>query len=412
MSSATVALVSALLKDQYTQREVYWEAYKNNPELATVAKDEKFVGNVKQVAIQIETPQGGGVTVALAQSHLLPGSYKRFTLTRAQDFSFVRVDDQAMRAADTEDGSLVKLWTREMDGGILTIKRQWAVMFWRSGTGSRGQMNGNVASNAITLLAPTDITGFAVGMTLQASNGDGGALRSAGANAIVQKIDRMQGILYFSDIFTNLIAAATNTDFLLREGDNNAVIHGMAAWIPQTAPNATAFNGLDRTPDVVRLAGQGLNAVGMTLREMTIEAMARIDVEGGEADCAWYHPRDRATLTKEFEGKSIYFKQVETLAKIPGSDAVMGFDAFRAEFDGQMLTVMSSLNVPRQHVYVGQWDTAQLATLGPFPFIQNADGNEFLRVYNTNDYEVRIAGYGDLEIDAPGYWVHAYNVGT
>ena len=137
MSSATVALVSALLKDQYTQREVYWEAYKNNPELATVAKDEKFVGNVKQVAIQIETPQGGGVTVALAQSHLLPGSYKRFTLTRAQDFSFVRVDDQAMRAADTEDGSLVKLWTREMDGGILTIKRQWAVMFWRSGTGSR-----------------------------------------------------------------------------------------------------------------------------------------------------------------------------------------------------------------------------------------------------------------------------------
>jgi len=411
--AANTTTSAAILKTQYTQEKVYWEAYKRNPEISTSRKDESFVGDFKMVAVQIETPQGGGVTVPLAQSHLAAGVYKRFQLSRSNDFALARVTGEAMKAAEGDDGALVQLWTREMDGAILTIKRAWAVHFWRNGTGSRAQISGNVASNALTVLVPTDINGFAVGMTIQATNGDGGALRSAGANAVVTKIDRMNGILYFGDILTNFIAAIANTDFILREGDNNAVIRGMNAWIPgSVAVTNTLFNNLDRTVDNVRLAGQALNAQGMTLREMIIESMARVDVEGGEADTVWLHPRDRATLTKEFEGKSIYCKEVEVMGKIPGSDAVMGFGALEAEFDGQRLTVMSSLNVTRQQVWTGQWDTVGLDTLGPFPHVIDYDTLDFVRVFNDDSFEVRVAGRGDIEVLAPAYWVHAYNVGT
>ena len=368
------------------------------------------------VAIQIETPQGGGVSVPLAQAHLQPGVYKRFQLTRQNDYALARVSGEAMKAAEGDDGTLVQLWTREMDGAILTIKRAWATQFWRSGTGSRGQISAgtNTQTNALTLNTVTDIVGFAVGMTLQATSTDGGTLRGAGANLIVTQIDRLNGILYFAGANSQaVIAALAPLDFLLREGDNNAVIHGMGAWCPQVAiTNSDLFNGLNRYTDPVRLSGQYFNAQGMTLREMTIEAMSRIDVEGGEPDVAWFHPRDRSTLTKEFEGKSLYFKDVETMGKIPGSDAVAGFGAIEAEFDGQRLTVMSSINVPRGQVFVGQWDTVGLDTLGPFPHIIDYDTLDFVRVYNDDSFEVRVAGRGDIEVLAPAYWAHAYNVGS
>ena len=60
----------------------------------------------------------------------------------------------------------------------------------------------------------------------------------------------------------------------------------------------------------------------MSIRDAIIEAMSRIDVEGGDPDTVWLHPRDKATLVKELEGKSYYMK--ETSAGIKGSDATVG----------------------------------------------------------------------------------------
>ena len=247
--SASTTTAAAILKTQYTQEKVYWISYKNNPTIATVRKDENFVGDYKMIAAQIETPQGGGVTIPLAQSHLAAGVYKRFQLTRRNDYALARVTGEAMKAADGTDGTLVQLWTREMDGAIHTVKRSAAIHWYRAGTGSRGQISAanGVGTNAITLARISDSTNFAIGLTIQLANTDGGTLRNSGANAVITKIDRLNGILTFGDILTNYIAAAQANDFILREGDLNGVIQGKAAWVPSTNVTATLFNGLDRT---------------------------------------------------------------------------------------------------------------------------------------------------------------------
>lgn len=410
--AANTTTSAAILKSQYTQQKVYWIAYQNNPAIASVRKDEAFVGDFKMVAVQIETPQGGGITVPIAQLALAPGVYKRFQLTRRNDYALARVTGEAMKAAEGDDGALIQLWTREMDGSIHTIRRSWAIHWFRNGTGSRGQVSAgsNVSNAFVTLARVSDITNFAVGMPLQFANTDGGTLRSAGANITVTTIDRLNGILGFAAAVTGSIAAAQAGDFLLRSGDLNGVIQGMNAWTPTGAITNTLFNNLDRTSDPVRLGGQGVNAQGMSLRELLIEQIARIDVEAGEPDVSWFHPRDKALLAKELEGKSVYFKEVS--AGIKGSDASISYDVMQAEFDGKKIMVRGDLNCPRGNNFTGQWSTMGLDTLGPFPHIVDYDTLDFVRVYNDDSFEVRVAGRGDVENLAPAFWAQGYNVGS
>lgn len=414
--AANFTASTAILKTQYTQEKVYWVAYKKNPEIATCRKDEKFVGDYKMIAAQIETPQGGGTTIPLAQAHLSAGIYKRYQLTRFLDYVVARVTSEMLGATANDDGALLRLWTREMDGALLTMRRQWGTMFFRKGTGSRGQISAgsNVQNNVVTMTLASDITNFAVGMVLQAQSTDGGTLRNAGANAIVTGIDRLNSLLYFTNGLNTYIAASAANDFLLREGDNNNVIHGMNGWVPNANIASTdSFLTLNRFSDPVRMAGQFFSAAGMTLREAVIEAMARVDVEGADdVDTVWMHPRDRATLVKELEGKSVYMKPVERTASIPESDAAIGFDGIEIEFDGQKSVVMSSINCPRQQSWIGQWDTIGLATLLPFPHIIDFDTLEFVRVYNDDSFEVRITGMGEMENLAPAFWAQATGLGT
>lgn len=416
--SATYAVITAVTKTQYTQPKVYWIAYANNPDFGTIAKKEDWAGDNYIIALQLEIPQGGGLSIQLGINHLAAGVYKRFTLTRVNDYGVARVDGEAIAATRTNQGALIDIWKREMEGAIATVRRSACIHMWRDGTGARGQISSgsNVNSNVLTLQQPSDITGFAVGLTCQFSTGTntagagtGGALRST-ANAVVTAIDRINGILTFGGV-TNLAATITGLavyDWILRDGDLNAVIKGAGAWCPITAVTAgVLFNGLDRSTDT-RLVGGYVNASGMTVREAIIEAMARVEVEEGDADAVWLNVRDRGTLVKELEGKSIYMK--ETVA-IKGSSASVGYDVMEAEFDGQKVKVMSSVNVPRTRGFVTQWNTWQFASLEPAPHIIKDDGLDAIRVSTSDAIELRVCYRGDMGTFAPPFTQQLFNLG-
>ena len=138
--SATTTTSAAILKTQYTQPQVYWLAYKNNPAFAGIRKNEEFKGDYKAIAVQTEVPQGGGVTIALAQTNAAPSVYSKFQLLRGNDFGVARITGEAMKAAEDNEGSLLDLWKREMDGILFTVKRSLAIHMQRNGTGSRGDI--------------------------------------------------------------------------------------------------------------------------------------------------------------------------------------------------------------------------------------------------------------------------------
>jgi len=414
--AATTATSAAILKTKYTQPKVYWLAYKNNPTLANIRKDETFDGDSKVISIQTEVPQGGGASIALAQTNAAPSIYKKFILLRVSDFGVARVTGEALKAAEKNSGALLNLWQREMDGIIHTVKRSAAIHMQRAGTGSRGQISSgsNVASTTITLALTSDITNFAVGLTLQASATDGGALRSAGATIVVTGINRTTGTLTAAGNWSAAIAAIAALDFLVRNGDGaagstNLMITGRGGWIPAADPSATLFFNLDRTSDITRLSGCRLNAAGMPMQEALQEATAQVQVEGADNDLvAYMHPRDRANFAKEL-GSKVQYTRVE--AKVKGSEARIGFSAIKLETDSASVTIMADLNVQRGTVFLGDPETETLETLGPAPQILDFDSNEFLRVTNDDSYEVRVGYYGNYSNAAPAFWNNISNFG-
>jgi hypothetical protein len=418
--TATVATSASLLKTKYTQPKVFWEAYQNNPALATIRKDETFDGNNKQIAIQTETPQGGGTSIAICQTNLAASVYQNFLLTRISDFAIARVSGEALKAAEKSTGALLSLWQREMDGCIHTNMRSAAIALFRKGTGLRGQISSgsNVATATITLALTSDITNFAVGMTVQAANGDGGTLRSSGATAVLTGMNRVTGTLTISGNWNASIAAVAAGDVLLRNGDNNGMIAGIRGWVPDTDPGTadslsytppTTYYGATRSTDITRMSGIRLSGTQVPFAEILVEAQAMAEVEGADVDTVWCHPRDKANLLKELSANISYTK-VE--ASVKGSTATMSFHAAELETDtGGTIRIMGDLNCPRGTCIVTEWDTWTFESLGPAPQILDFDSNEFLRVTNDDSYEVRTAYYGNASNIAPAYTVNITNFG-
>lgn len=418
---ANLTTSAAILKTKYTQPKVYWIAYKKNPEIATVRKDVKFGGANKVIAIQNETPQGAGSSIATAQASLAAGAYNRFTITRIEDFGVARVKGQALRAAQGNDNALLDLWTREMDGILHTVTRSLAINFWRTGTGTRGVIatSSTLGSTTITLAQPSDAMSFAVNMFIQVTATDGGAPIAGGATAQITGLDRTAGTLTLAVNWNAAFSGIAVSNFIIRNGDSvgatvagaNTMITGMGAWIPQSTARPASndsFFGLNRFSDPTRLAGQYLNASGIPMQEALLEGLALTSVEGAEVDVAWVHPRDKANLVKEL-GAKVQYTRVD--AKVPNSDAKIGFDAIEIESDMGKCKVMTSINVPRNTSFLTQWDTWAIESLGPAPMVLDFDSNDFLRVSNDDQYEVRVGYYAQMSCGAPGFNCNMSNFG-
>lgn len=422
--SATTATSAALLITQYDQPKLYWLSYQNNPSWAKIEKDESFPGDSKVIAVQTEVPQGGGITIALAQANANPSVYLKFILTRVTDFGVARVTGEALKAAEGVKGALENLWQREMDGILHTVKRSLAIHMQRSGTGSRGQLSAGstVGSATIFLAVTSDVTNFAVGMTLQASNGDGGALRSAGATIVLTGINRTTGALTAGGNWSAAIGAIVAGDFLVRNGDGanggaNVVITGRGGWIPPGDPGTT-YNGfaipasifsLNRTSDVVRLSGNRFNCAQMSMADAIQEMAAIVQVEGAENDLeCTLHPRDRANFAKELGSKVVYVREEKS---IEGSKAKVGFSAMVIETDAGNVKLFADLNVQRGTVFLGDPKTERFSSMGAAPQILDWDSNEFLRYSTDDSYEVRVGTYGNYSNAATAFWANGQGFG-
>ena len=408
--TATVSSSAAILKTKYTQPKVFWEAYEDNPSFADIRKDTTFDGNNKVIAIQTEAPIGGGFSILQAQANMGPGLYKNFLITRIEDFGVARIKGQALKAAAKSTGALLDLWSREMDGIILHVTRSAAINMWRTGTGSRGTIStgSTVASTKITLATIQDVSNFYVGMQVQASATDGGALWGGGTYQVITKVNRVTGDLTAATNWSTAIAGLTTTSLLYRNGDaanagTNLMVTGVQGWIVPLGSRpvtATFLFGLDRTSDEVRLAGLYLDATNTAMQEALVEACAQVEVEGGKVTRIWMHPRDRANYAKELGAKVVYTKNA---VKIPGSTASVGFKAMETTIGDTDVEVMADINVPRYTCLVTQWDTWAFESIGPAPQILDFDSNEFLRVTNDDSYEVRVGYYGQVSNGAPAY---------
>lgn len=421
MSTETITNVTQISKIQYSHPVCRWIVGDDNPRMAKIKKMEDWMGGPGAVntgtgsytvPLQIESQQPGGVTVPIAQAGLNPSTYRAFSLPRLSDYGVARVALEVIEALSTNKGAFVNAFSREMDSALFTVKRSQCIHQFRDGSGVRGQIasSANTGSSAVQLSNPPDAMNFSLFLPIQAQASKNGALRASGANATIQKIDRVNGILYFSDILTNLISAAAANDYLLRSGDNTAVITGMQGWNPVAAVSSgDSFMGVNRSIDT-RLTGGYLNTSGMTMREAGIQMMNQVKIQGGDPDTWWMNPQQLGVLARECEGRALFFKEVGGSAPVKGTKASLSFDAYEVLLDGSKITVISDMNCPATESFVTQEDTWFHASLGPVPHILTAPGTpQYLIVANDDSLEMRFVARGNVGNDGPAYSCHGFN---
>lgn len=391
--------MNAALKELYDGQVVENLVYADNPFLAMVRKKTDFGGKYKPIPIITGVSQGRSATFVNAQGNQSPVQVESFLLTRKSDYSIATIDNQTMLASRTDKMSFLEGAKLVIDGAIRSITNSLASALFRSGTGSIGGL-GSIAAGVITLSNPADVVQFEVNMVLQANATDGGATPRAALGYVIA-VNRSLGTVTVSA--TGFGGAAGSPalwapgDYLLVQGDLNAKVSGLAAWLPTVAPASgdPLFYGVDRSVDPTRLGGVRYDGSAQSIEESLIDASSLLAREGGKPDTALVTFQSFSALEKALGSKVQY---------IDAKTGDIGFRGIMVNGANSMIKVFPDRNQIAQTCHLLQLDTWTLESLGDAPqILRYGDGLEMLRVSNADAGEARIGYYANLATNAPGW---------
>jgi hypothetical protein len=389
--------MNAALKELYDGQTVENLVYADNPFLAMVKKKTDFGGKYKPIPIITGVSQGRSATFSNAQGNQSPMQIESFLLTRFADYSIATIDNQTMLASATDKMSFLEGSKLVIDGAIRSVTNSLASSLFRSGTGSIGVVSA-ISTGAITLTNVADIVQFEINMVLQANATDGGTPRTAVGYVIA--VDRVNGIVTVASSGMGGSAATptswTTGDFLLVQGDVNAKISGLPAWLPTSAPSSTTFYGVNRAVDTWRLGGGRYNGSAQPIEEALIDASALLAREGGRPDTFVTNYQSYSALEKSL-GSKVQYVDMKGPADI-------GFRGIMVNGANSTIKVFPDRSCQVLLGYLLQMSTWSLESLGDAPqILKYGDGLEMLRVYNADAGEVRCGYYANLATNAPGW---------
>lgn len=395
-----------MLKTLYTKEKVQNLVYKKNAAFAMFNKDEGFFGESQTVPLIYGNPQGRSATFATAQANKGNSSSIKFVVTRNRDYGLISIDNETIKASESDLGAFAKARVVEIDGMFQNIANTIEVDLFGSGSGSRGQVisTQTLSSSTVTLQEPQDIVKIEVGMPLVASSADGGGSVRSGV-AYVISVDRKAGTFVVSSTaagsataLNSCISAIAASDYLFVQGDYDAKIKGLKAWLPYSGPSSASFFGVDRTVDKTRLAGQWDDFSALPIEEGLVEAGSRMEREGASVDKVLISLTKLAELQKAL-GTRVQYVDSHVSPEI-------SFQGIKLQLGNGLVSIYGCRGCPKQSAFFLQSDTWKLSTLGGAPMILNMDGLESLREATADAIEIRIGYYGQLICNAPGYNGH------
>lgn len=389
---------NAALKEWYDDQTVENLAYDDNPLLVMVPKKTDATGKVIPIPVVYEVNQGRSSTFANAQGNQSPGLLAEFFITLKPDYDVATLANQAMLASQDERGSFLDFATLFVDLAIQGAALSAASSLFRSGTGSIGQISSITAGGVVTLTNAADVSQFGINQTLQAASVDGGAPRAALGWVVARNVTA--GTITVSNTAmggaAGLPTGWTANDFLLVQGDSNAKLSGLTAWLPSTAPGTTDnFYGVNRSVDS-RLYGLFYNGVQQPIEEALIDAALLVRREKGRPRHFFTNYGSEAALIKAL-GSRREFVDWE-------GDGEIGFRGVKVQGPAGPIEVFADRNCQAATGYLLQLNTWCLHSLNQVPHIfRYGDQLDMLRLANADASEVRVGAYANLDCRAPGW---------
>lgn len=405
MTSTTTTSINAILKKMYPTDLVRSMVYADNPLLAMIPKDRNLVGSSVELPVVVAPGGGGSAAFSTALANVSAGTYKCFSLTTTKDYGIVQIDTEAIRASESNMGAFLRARKVEVDSKIQDVANSMSRNLYRDGKGVLGQVASttDITTTTLKLVNPEDVRNFEIGMVLVASTAsDGTGIKQSSSvdnTATVAGIDEDLGTLTLSVALDSFSSNDWATlDYVYRQGDPALVVAGLQAWLPNNAPGATSFFGVDRTAHVTKLGGVRYDGRNLPISEALVNAAARLARGGGKPDYCFLNFENFRNLENSLGSKVLY-----EVAKPGDAEATVGFKAITIAGPRGFIKVIPDANCPPDRAFMLQLDTWKLYSRGEAPGILNDDGNVLLRVYNADAHEIRVGFYGNLGCRAPGW---------
>lgn len=378
-------------------------SYSNHPFLAMVKKDEKLRGRFKEVTVKQARNGGGSRTFATAKSNATAPVLASFAVTKVKDYVIAGIDGQTIADAEGDANAFMGAVKFSMDDAVKAASNRLSTSCFRDRSGYIGQVNAEPTENAstfeIALKVAQDVVNFDVNQNIVIwSAKTGGTQRSSDGSDtgwIISAVDRDLGVITVTGTYDSSGTIAAD-DYIFTDGDRGLAMSGLEGWIPDTAPTSgDSFFGVDRSVDATRLAGSRKDISGGTIEEGLQDIIARIYREGiGKTSHAWLNPEKYNELIKELGSKVTYIESKVT--------AKIGFKGVLIDSPAGQVIVMADADCPYAKTYCLDISTVYLGSAGPAVRLLAEDGNRILRQADDDGYEVRIGGYTQMYIIAPG----------
>lgn len=307
------------------------------------------------------------------------------------------IDNETIEASKGNANAFMEAATTEIDGAIHSAARSLAIAMFGTGSGSIGKIAPStvISTDLIQLASVESVTNFEVGQTLQVSAADGGGAVKAGTVQVVG-VDRDLGRVTVNAVLNSAITLVAVADYIFVQGDYDAKIKGLAAWIPATSPSPSDnFFSVNRSSDATRLAGIRFDGTSQPIEEALIGAASRIAREGGKpTHCVMSYDKF-SQLEKELGTKVRYMDLKVT--------NFVGFRGIQVNGPRGIINVYADQNCPADVAYMLQMDVWKLYSLGKAPKILDTDGLKMLRDSNADSVEIRVGYYAQLGCRAPGF---------
>jgi len=395
MTNLALAGIASVLEELYPSADMTENIMRANPALGLINNKTTGGGLYRRVQLKYARPQGrsAGFTEALANS---VGSQRAgFNVTWANNYQVAGIDGDVIDDAQGNRVMLIEHVKAEMDGALDNMKDDIGMNLFRNHGGARGQVGSGTAS-PITLADIEEIAHWEVGMKFGASTDDGtGSGTDRSGIGTVTDVNRDTGVITYSGTVTSI---APN-DYLFAEGDQGAKMEGFLGWIPTTAPTSTAFFGVDRTSDTVRLAGVRYVGTSDSTAEALVNLTTRIrrnKVSTGP-DVIFVSPLVYGALDLALESRK---RIIEVEGK--GAAAGIGYDAIELNTPAGAMAVVSDPSCQAGLMWAINTNSWCFETVGEMVRVLDEDGNPILRQAAADGYDLRVKCRGNFWCNEPG----------
>ena len=400
--SESMTTYAAMLKEFYTKKCVEFLVYRNAALFAMLPKNTEIEGETWDIPIYYGDPAAASsATFATALANKTNTSTGKFQVPMRNEYSFASIDRKVTKASKSSLGAFLKADQVNIDGAFNNVKRSMGIHVYRDASGAKGRIssiNDAGTNGIITLTNRWDALLWQKGEKFQlCDTKTGGTLRNSGNQATILGLNRQAGTITVSGKLSAAISAGAANDYMYRAGDYDAVITGLAAYIPSSAPS-TALHGLTRTGDTDMLGGCRYDGSAQLVSEAFIDGLSECSALGdGNPDHGFLAPVQWRNLAKEMGAKVELrdYKVTQTIS----------FKGFEVQYDGGVARIFSDRYCETTTGYGLELDSWEMGSMGACPEIFDED-LERLREASSDGFEIRIGGYPNLGCHAPGHNVN------